>query len=143
MIHFATIELLRSLAQRLYNQGAIADAQTVAAAITEVVQATGDAAFYADTFFGGCPCCGDCEEVLNIGGKRYAVCHEHRLYWYIGACFLPASSDVDKHIPQSHDLFLSYTQISAKQAFPHDVCPCCGFSIEHALWCTIPGPRRP
>lgn len=142
-IHFATVEVLRSLAHKLYRQGAIGDAQTLAIAITEVVQATGDPGFYADTFLGGCPHCGDSEEVLQLGRKRYAVCHEHRVYWYIGAHLWPAGVDAAQNAHPLPGLLASYSEISIAEAFPQQACPCCGLSVEHTLWCIMPGPRRP
>ena len=88
VVPFETIDLLRQLAKKLHRQGDISDALTLAAAVADVVQTSGAPAFYADTFFGGCPSCGDCEEVLAIDGKRYGACHEHRVYWCIGRDFL-------------------------------------------------------
>lgn len=34
---------------------------------------------------GGCPECGNCDRVLNIGPEHWAVCHAHRTKWSLGS----------------------------------------------------------
>jgi hypothetical protein len=142
VVPFETIDLLRQLAKKLHRQGDIPDALTLAAAITDVVQASGVPSFYADSFFGSCPSCGDCEEVLTIDRKRYAACHEHRVYWYIGTDFLDLSSDESECAGQNQHILAPYREVPTAEAFTKNACPCCGFAIEHASWCIMHGVRR-
>ncbi|HMN31616.1 MAG TPA: hypothetical protein PKE45_25940 [Caldilineaceae bacterium] len=140
VIHFATVELLRQRAHQLYLRGELASAQHLAALISDLVKSSGSPPLYADTFWGSCPFCGDSEEVLSIGAKRYAFCHEHRLYWFLGTNFLSPAEPIATHLEQT--LLSTYTNIPTTAAFPQDVCACCGCFIEHAPWCIMPGPRR-
>jgi hypothetical protein len=140
IVPFSSIEWLRQLAQKLHQRGDTGDAQALACAIAGIVLATGAASFYGNTFLGGCPACGDCEEVLRIGQKGYAVCHEHRAYWYIGVDRLLAPEE-EKSARRNQILLASYT-VATTAAFSHDPCPCCGLSVEHAPWCMMPGAKR-
>ncbi|CAN5762866.1 hypothetical protein BH10CHL1_BH10CHL1_46660 [soil metagenome] len=129
---------MRKLAETLYAKNEASEAYTLAAIIADVVEATGKPEFYGATQVGACPFCGDCEELLCSAGKNYAVCHEHRVYWYIGADYLALCHDTDELASQNQALLHSYAQISTKEAFPSDVCPCCGLFIMHSRWCIIP-----
>jgi hypothetical protein len=142
VVPFETIDLLRQLAKKLHGQGDIRDALTLASAITDVVQVSGVPAFYADIFFGSCPSCGDCEEVLTIDNKRYGACHEHRVYWYLGTDFLDLSSDSNGCIAQNQSILAPYCEVPTAEAFAKNACPCCGFAIKHASWCIMSGVRR-
>lgn len=137
IIHFETIDLLRKLAETLYQRGEIKNAYMLASAIADVVHATGKPGLYAVTPCGVCPCCGDYDEIVLIGRKKYATCHEHRVYWYIGTDHLLAEDDVEL-LKQNRDCFLLYSQLTAEEVFPKDVCPCCGLFLEHAPWCITP-----
>jgi len=141
IIPFEAIDLLRRLALKLHGRGEVKDTQVLASVILDLVQATGRPAFYAETFFGNCPCCGDNEEVLNLDHKRYAVCHEHRSYWHLGTNYL--SNNANETADHQRNLLAAYTEVPIREAFPKEVCPCCGFYIEHASWCVIPGAKRP
>jgi hypothetical protein len=143
VVPFETIALLRQLAQKLHKQGETCDALILASAIEDVVHATNTPTFYADTFWGSCPCCGDCEEVLVIDRKSYAVCHEHRMYWYIGTDYLSYPNYSDQPLGQSRNVLAAYREVPAEQAFAQNACPCCGLSIEHASWCINQGAKRP
>ncbi len=131
---------MRKLAETLYEKDEISVAYALAAAIADVVQATGKPDFYAAMPYGVCPHCGDYEELLRVGNKRYAICHEHRLFWYIGAippvtCDEPGAAEC-----QNPSLLKNYTQISIYSAFPTPVCPCCGQFRTHTPWCIVPTP---
>jgi hypothetical protein len=143
VVPFETIELLRRLAEKLHNLGAVSDALTLAAAIADVVQATRTPAFYAETFFGACPSCGDCEEVLAIDNKRYSVCHEHRVYWYIGTDRLALRDDPPERLVQNRSVLAPYREVAPMEAFAQNACSCCGLAIEHASWCIMSGTTRP
>jgi hypothetical protein len=140
IVPFSSVALLRKLAQKLHQQGETGDAQDLASAIASIVLATGAVSFYGNTFFGGCPACGDCEEVLYIGQKGYAVCHEHRVYWYTGVDHL-AVQDEDRNAECNLLLLASYKKITVADAFSQDACSCCGLYLEHAAWCITPGPK--
>jgi hypothetical protein len=140
-IPFETVESMRRLAHKLYQLGKSDDAYALAGAIADVVQATGAAAFYATATFGACPTCGDCEAVLSIGCKRYGVCHEHRLYWYIGADYLTLNDAIDEHGHNTQMLLGSYRAVPLSDAFAKKSCPCCGLSVTHQPWCIMPDPE--
>jgi len=137
IIPFGTIAILRKLAGKLHKRGEADDAQVLAAAIADVVQATGTTAFYANTPVGGCPNCGDCEEVLTINNRQYAVCHEHRLYWFIGTDHLALNPPCQEDTAQNRELLGSYQAISVQEAFTKEACPCCGLLREHRAWCIL------
>jgi hypothetical protein len=141
MIPFEVIDRLRRLAETLYKKDESNEASSLASAIADVVQATGKPAFYADTPFGVCPFCGNYDEVLPIDRKNHAVCHEHHVYWYIGTDHLAWLNDTSEISIQNRNLLASYTQIAVKEAFPSDVCPCCGLFIVHAAWCIMPSDK--
>ena len=75
MIHFETINLLRRLAEKLYQKSEIKDAYSLAAAIVDIVRVTGISNFYADTPLGVCPLCGNNEGLLRIGHKPVSYTH--------------------------------------------------------------------
>jgi hypothetical protein len=141
IIPFETIARLRGLALKLHEKGEVKDTQLLASMVHDLVQATGRPGFYVETFFGSCPSCGDSEELLNLDRKRYAVCHEHRNYWYLGRDFL--GNNADESADDNRNLLTYYSEIPTKASFPTEGCPCCGFYIEHASWCVIPGAERP
>jgi hypothetical protein len=143
VIPFETIALLRRLAENLHKQGDTSQAFTLAVAIADVVQTTSTPAFYAATFLGGCPCCGDCEEVFTLDSKRYSVCHEHRRYWYIGRDYLALHNDTPEHLGQQRSILAAYREVPAMEVFAKPTCPCCGLAIEHAAWCVETGATRP
>jgi hypothetical protein len=142
VVPYETIDLLRQLAKKLHKQGDIPDALTLAAAVADVVQTSGAPSFYADIFFGSCPLCGDCEAVLTIDRKRYAVCQEHHMYWYIGRDFLDLGSDASECAGQNQSILASYCEVPTAEAFAQNACPCCGFAVKHASWCIIHGVTR-
>jgi hypothetical protein len=142
IVPFSSVALLRRLAQKLHQRGETGDAQDLACAIAGIVLATGAVSFYGNTFFGGCPACGDCEEVLRIGPKRYGACHEHRVYWRLGMDHISAPPD-EKNVRRNQTLLASYTEATGADAFSHNPCPCCGLSVEHTRWCVMPGCPRP
>lgn len=37
-----------------------------------------------ENYFGGCPECGDCTVVLNVGGNHWFVCERHQTKWCVG-----------------------------------------------------------
>ncbi|MCX6050589.1 MAG: hypothetical protein NT075_36325 [Chloroflexi bacterium] len=84
------------MAATLYEKGEIIDAYTLAASIADIVQAIDKPEFYGATEMGVCPFCGDCEELICSAGKKYALCHEHRIYWYIGADYLSVDEETDE-----------------------------------------------
>ncbi|MFN8493247.1 MAG: hypothetical protein U0350_36960 [Caldilineaceae bacterium] len=129
---------MRKLAESLFQRGEIKNAYTLASAIADVVQATGKPSLYAATLAGACPFCGDYDEIVLLGRKKYAACHEHRVYWYIGMDQLLAEEEVTALWKKNQNLFRLYTQIAIEAAFPKDVCPCCGLFLEHAPWCITP-----
>lgn len=128
---------MRKLAETLYTRGEISDAYSLASAIADIVQATGASGFYATAPFGVCPFCGDYEAVIAVVGKQYAVCHEHHIYWYIGADYLALRQATDEILQENRNLLDSYRQIAMTEAFPSAVCPCCGLSIAHSPWCIM------
>ncbi len=134
-----TIGQMRKIADAFYAEGATGAAYLPASVVMQLVQATGKPGFYADTPFGVCPSCGDYEEVMKIANKNYGVCHEHRVYWYIGRSYLPLDNipgdTLDEHPIYSPNVLNSYTKVTTLQAFPKDVCPCCGRYRTHTLWC--------
>jgi len=138
IIHFETIDLMRKLAENLYQRGEIKNAYTLATAIADVVQATGKPSLYALTPVGVCTFCGDYDEIVSLGRKKYTACHEHRVYWYIGTDHLLAEDDAAEQLKKNQNLFGLYTQIAIEAAFPKDVCPCCGLFLEHTPWCITP-----
>jgi hypothetical protein len=138
IVPFDTIDRLRKLAETLYQRSEIKDAYLLASAIADIVHATGKPGLYAATPVGVCPCCGDYDELLKIGRKNYAVCHEHRVYWYIGTNHLLSDDDADEFLRQNRNLLRLYTQVPITEAFPKAVCLCCGLFIEHAPWCITP-----
>lgn len=138
MIPFDTINQLRSLAHKLMVQDRLEEARTLASAISDVVEATDAADFYASAPYGVCPICGECEALLRIGNKTYGLCHKHRRAWYVGA-FVHSMHD-DLGIPLHHGTTLpeEYTQVAISEIFPTPVCPCCGKFRTHASWCITP-----
>lgn len=38
-----------------------------------------------DSYNGGCPHCGGCDRVLNIGRDHWALCKRHQTKWYHGS----------------------------------------------------------
>jgi len=138
VIHFETINLLRRLAEKLYQKRETKDAYSLAAAIVDIVRATGIPHFYADTPAGVCPLCGKNEALLQVGDKQYCVCHAHRVYWYIGTDHLSRLEQGDNYSHPNQELLSTYIQIPTVDAFPSAVCPCCGLFITHASWCVIP-----
>lgn len=129
---------MRKLAEALHTRGEINDAYALASAIADIVQATGAPGFYASAPFGVCPFCGDHEAVIVVAGKQYAVCHEHHIYWYIGADYLGLRQATNEILQENRQLLTSYTQIATTEAFPSTVCHCCGLSIAHSPWCIVP-----
>lgn len=138
MIHFETINLLRRLADKLYQKREIKDAYSLAAAIVDIVRVTGISNFYADTPMGACPLCGNNEGLLRIGHKQYGLCHAHRVYWYLGTDYLAILDQGDESLCQAQEILDTYTQLSTADAFPAAVCACCGLFITHTPWCVIP-----
>lgn len=130
-----TIQQMRRVAEAFHEEGYTRSAASLATLILNLVQSTGKPSFYADTPNGVCPYCGDHEEILYQNNKSYGVCHEHRLYWYLGRCFLPAHQALAQQPVCPPDLLPTYRQISTAQAFPKEVCPCCGQFRMHASWC--------
>lgn len=128
------IRQLRSMADASYQAGAMDAAYLLATVVMRLIQATSKPSFYADTPFGVCPFCGEYEEILKVDAKTYAVCHEHRIYWYIGRSYLPVPT-TDEQVVYRLNLLRTYTQVSSQQAFPQAVCPCCGKFRRHAPWC--------
>ena len=142
MIPFAAIEQLRKVAKNLHEIGDTSNALALAVAISDVVQATENPDFYAAAPYGVCPHCGDYEELLRVDKKNYAICHEHRVYWYIGAFSPVTQIDISKIVDQLPNLIRGYTQIAINEIFPTSVCPCCGLFRHHAPWCITPLPDR-
>ena len=137
MIPFSAIDQLRKLANNLHEKGETHDASTLAVAISDVVEATGKSDFYAATPYGVCPFCGDYEELLRIGEKSYAFCHEHRVFWYIGTILYAVNSDSCMTDRQNLNLLDTYTQIEISEVFPTQACPCCGLVRKHTSWCIL------
>ena len=138
MIPFEVIDRMRRLAATLYEKSEINEAYSLAAAIADVVQATGNPAFYAAIPYGVCPFCGDYDELIWVDCKNYAVCHEHHVYWYIGRDDLSLHNDSSEILQQNRNVLHLYVQCSIKEVFPSDVCPGCGLFIMHAAWCVMP-----
>jgi hypothetical protein len=137
VVRYETIELLRQLAKKLHQQGDTVDALTLASVIEDVVQATYTPAFYAATFLGSCPCCGACEEMLAVDHKCYGVCHEHRMYWYLGPDHLSLLNDNPERSGQNRRILAPYREVPTVEAFAKNVCPCCGLAIKHEAWCNV------
>lgn|GEM_PF-1360830 len=129
---------MRRIAGVFYEEGATGTAYLLASIVMGLVQATGRASFYADTPFGVCPFCGEYEELLKVDDKNYGVCHEHRVYWYLGRSYLPSQNTPDESLVYPPNLLNTYVQAPTSQAFPKgigDICPCCGRFHIHAPWC--------
>ncbi len=131
---------MRKLTGTLYEKGEISEAYALAAAIDDVVQATGKSDFYAAMPYGVCPICGDCEELLRVGNKNYAICHKHGLFWYVGVIQRANCDDIGETEHQNRNLLETYTQLAICEVFPTPVCPCCGQFRVHAPWCIVPMP---
>ncbi len=131
----ARIMQMRSMAEAFYQEGAPNAAFMLAAIILQVVQATGKPDFYANTPYGVCPDCGDYEEILYLDDKTYGVCHEHRVYWYLGRVFLPICMVPIKACFSTPNLLTTYTPVPTVQAFPKNACACCGKVHTHTAWC--------
>lgn len=137
IIPFETIGQMRALAQTLYHKNAMEEVYLLASLIFEVVETTNHPQFYADCPFGVCPFCGECEAVVNVDGKTYGLCHEHRICWYLGRQYGIQLAGVEIQQPWIPKIVYAYTEIAIENAFPKDVCSCCGLFLTHKMWCIL------
>ena len=140
MIPFDTINQLRSLAHKLTDQERLEEARALASAISDVVEATNAADFYASAPYGVCPVCGECEALLRIDNKTYGLCHKDRRFWYVGAYVHAVQKNLGIPLNLGTTLPETYTQVAISEVFPTPVCPCCGKFRTHASWCIAPLP---
>jgi len=132
---YETIRQMREEADSLYRRNLTHDSYLLAMLIQNIVKHANDNHFYAERPFGVCPFCGECEETVSLSNKSYGVCHEHRIYWYIGRRYISLLTDGKMQHPLIREILHSYSQIAIEEAFPNDVCLCCGLSRMHTDWC--------
>jgi hypothetical protein len=48
-------------------------------------QVIAELGFEVEDYFGGCPECGKCDRILNVGRDHWSVCFEHKNKWHVGS----------------------------------------------------------
>ncbi len=51
-----------------------------------------------DAYSGGCPSCGGQDAHLNVGYNHTAVCHQHKVRWYLGSNLFSDWKSEDKSV---------------------------------------------
>jgi hypothetical protein len=69
----------------------------------EVIKQLG---FAVEDYFGGCPECGKCDRILNVGRDHWAVCLEQKNKWPVGSNLFSSWRDEDAAIWESNERVL-------------------------------------
>ena len=66
---------------------------------------------YTD-YFGGCPKCWRCDDILNVGKSHIAVCHAHKVQWSIGMnLFSSWRHETEEDWMRNADLLSGYQEV--------------------------------
>jgi hypothetical protein len=53
-------------------------------------------------FWGGCPHCHICDNIVTVNHNDYGVCNEHRVFWYFGTNLFSDWRDEPPGTSQGH-----------------------------------------